>query len=237
MFVLVGCQDGKVDPIQKKAVDLPTAADAPFVQGKITLIGEWKEEVLRAGFVGKGKDGKNVANGCGLTFESFGSGESMTSETFRPQLSSIFNHAGSGLSFRHVKIAPGDYVVYVRRNEVPVAWQKVAVKEGDQLTFDVTIDPAKMGSIVVTLPDEEANAQLSLVNSSLVLIPMEFVQSETWIREAFEAGYVQVGNKTVTREGVPAGKYLVRRGKSEAEVEVAAGKESAITLVRKESKK
>jgi hypothetical protein len=206
------------------------------VRGKIVLVGDWKEEHLTAGFVGKGKDGKQYSNSCGLTFSSLGSGESMTSETFRPQLSTIFNHATNGLGFRHVKVAPGDYVVYVRRGEVPAAWKKVTVKEGDQLTADLTIDPAKLGSIVVTLPDEEANARLSLLNARLFLIPIEFAGSDVGIRDAFEAGPVEEGNKTVARKGVPAGKYLALRGKSQAEVEVAAGKESAVTLVRKESK-
>lgn len=242
MFVLVGCQDKKADPIQKAAVVPPNApntadaADAPSVRGKIALMGEWQEESLGAGFVGKGRDGKNFSNSCGTNFFSGGS-EWATSETFSPQLTSIFNHATNGLGFKHVKMAPGDYVVYVRRAKMPAAWKKVTVKEGDQLTVDLTIDPAKTGSIVVTLPDEEANAKLGLLNSSLYLIPIEFDRSEMWIRDAFEAGYVEEGNKTVVRKGVPAGKYLALRGKSEAEVEVAAGKESAITVVRKQSKK
>lgn len=237
MLILVGCQEKKPDPVQKPAGDSPNAADAPSVRGKVTIVGEWKDESLRAGFVGKGKDGKEYSNGCGHTFSSLGSGEWTTSETFKPQLTSMSNNAKDGLSYKHVKMAPGEYVVYVRRGEVPAAWKKVTVKEGDQLTVDLTIDPAKTGSIVVTLPDEEANAQLSLLNSSLFLIPMEFDRSEMWLRDAFAAGYVEVGNKTVTRKGVPAGKYLAVRGKSEAEVEVTAGKESAVTLVRKEAKK
>jgi hypothetical protein len=237
LFVLAGCQDRKAGPTPKTPADSPSAADAPSVRGKITLVGKWKDESLAAGFAGKGRDGKNYSNSCGLTFSSLGGGESITSETFKPQLTSLFNDATNGLGFKHVKMAPGDYVVYVRRGKVPAAWKKVAVKEGDQLTVDLTIDPAKMGSIVVTLPDEEASAKMSLINSSLFLIPIEFDRSEEWVRAAFEAGYVEVGNKTAARKGVPAGKYLALRGKSEAEVEVAAGKESAVTLVRKESKK
>jgi hypothetical protein len=243
VFVFAGCQDRKADPVQKppdptrKLADAPSAADAPSVRGKIMLIGEWRDEHFAAGFVGKPADGKQSSNACGLTFSSPGAGESMTSETFKPQLSTIFNDATSGLGFKHVKMAPGDYVVYVRREKVPAAWKKVTVKEGDQLTADLTIDPAKTGSIVVTLPDEEANEKLSLINSSLVLIPTEFDRSETWVRDAFEAGYVEEGNKTVARKGVPAGKYLALRGKSEAEVEVTAGKESAVTLIRKGPKK
>jgi hypothetical protein len=218
-------------------VAAPNAADAPFVRGKIVMTGEWKDESLTAGFVGKGRDGKELSNLCKLTFSSPGSGEWITSETFKPQLSSLFNDATNGLGYKHVKMAPGEYVVFVRRDQVPAAWKKVTVKEGEQLTADLTIDPAKTGSVVATLPDEEANAKLSLINSSLFLIPIEFDRSELWVRDAFEAGYVEEGNKTVGRKGVPAGKYLALRGKSEAEVEVAAGKESAITLVRKESKK
>ena len=239
LLVLVGCQgqDRKADPGKKTAEDSPNAADAPSVRGKILIVGQWKDESLRAGFVGKGKDGKSYSNGCQHTFSSPGAGEWVKSETFLPQLTSLSNHATEGLGFKHVKMAPGDYVVYVRRGKVPAAWKKVTVKEGDQLTADLTIDPAKTGSVVVTLPDEEANAQLSLISSSLYLIPTEIDSSERWARDAFEADYVEVGNKTAARKGVPAGKYLALRGKSEAEVEVAAGKESAVTLVRKESKK
>jgi hypothetical protein len=237
MFILVGCHDKKADQTQKSKVDSPNDVDAPSVRGKIMIVGEWREESLVAGFVGKDRDGKNFSNSCGLIFSSLGGGESITSETFKPQLTSIFNHTTNGLGFLHVKMTPGDYVVYVSREKVPAAWKKVTVKEGDQLTVDLTIDPAKMGSIIVTLPDEEANATMSLIDSSLLLIPIEFDRSEIWVRAAYEAGYVEKGNKTVAKKGVPAGKYLALRGKSEAEVEVAAGKESAITLVRKESKK
>jgi hypothetical protein len=237
LFVLVGCQYRKADPTQKAAADPPGAADAPSVGGKIMILGPWQEESLTAGFVGKGRDGKDFSNSCGLTFASSGSGESITSETFAPQLTSLFNSATTGPGFKHVKMAPGDYVVYVHRGKVPAAWKRVTVKEGDRLTVDLTIDPATTGSVVVTLPDDEANAKLSLLNSSLFLIPIEFDRSEMWVRAAFDAGSVEEGNKTAARKGVPAGKYLAVRGKSEAEVAVAAGKESAVTLVRKEAKK
>src|SRR5438552_3047720 len=109
LLVLLGCQDRKADPIQKPAVDPASAADAPAVRGKIVFMGEWQEESFTAGFVGKGRDGKNFSNACGLTFSSVGGGESVTSETFKPQLTSLFNHATNGLGFKHVKLTPGDY--------------------------------------------------------------------------------------------------------------------------------
>jgi hypothetical protein len=126
LLVLVGCQDRKAEPSRKTVVDSPNAAqaaDTPSVRGKIVIVGEWHDQSLDAGYVGKGKDGKQLANSCGVTFSSLGSGESITSETFKPQLTSILNDAANGLGFKHVKMAPGDYVVYVRREKVPAAWK------------------------------------------------------------------------------------------------------------------
>jgi hypothetical protein len=54
---------------------------------------------------------------------------------------------------------------------------------------------------------------------------------------AFDTVEVKKGQKTATVNDVPAGKYKVVRGKSEAEVEVVAGKSAAVTLVRTDSKK
>jgi hypothetical protein len=258
MFALVGCQDKKADPNQKSttpsnkadpgqktAAELPPGvvqgpmsyppperaalSGAPSVCGKIFVLGQWKDEWFTAGFAGKGRDGKQFSNLAGTKFSSLGSGQWATCGTFKPQLTTIFNDATSGMRFMHVKMTPGDYVVYVQREKTPAAWAKVTVKEGDELTADLTIDPAKTGSIVVTLPDEGAKIR------GLFLIPIEFERSG-WLHNAFEAGNVEQGKKTVERKGVPAGKYLVLSDKCQEEVEVMAGKESAITLVRKESK-
>src|SRR5262249_28445709 len=87
-FVLVGCQDKKTNLIQKPAVDPPNAVEPPSVGGKIMILGDWKDESLTVGFVGKGRDRKALSNSCGLTFTSIGAGESITSETFKPQLTS-----------------------------------------------------------------------------------------------------------------------------------------------------
>ncbi len=223
--------------IKKMAADPPDADDAPYVRGKIIMVGNWQKESLSAGFVGKGTNGKDSLNLAGTNFSPAGS-EFATSETFKPQLTSISNHATNGLGYKHVKMAPGDYNVYVRRGEVVAAWKKVTVKEGDQLTVDLTIDPAKMGSVVVTLPDEEANDKTETI---LSLVPLEFdrfdIPFDMWIRNACKVADVKMGNKTVTIDGIPAGKYRAVRGKSEAEVEVVAGKKTAGTLVRNVSKK
>ena len=49
----------------------------------------------------------------------------------------------------------------------------------------------------------------------------------------FNVATVKMGEKTVKVSGIPAGRYRAVRGADEAEVEVAAGKSVAVTLVRK----
>jgi hypothetical protein len=214
--------------VTKSATDALDADDAPYVQGKIAIAGAFKDVSLGAGFVGKATDGKQVSNMVGTRFSS-GGGESATSTSFKPQLTSLFNHPKNGLHYKHVKMAPGEHILYVRRDDVPAAWKKVSVKPGDELTVDLTIDPAQMGSLVVTLPDEEVNDKNEW---HLALVPFEFDAADFSIQYAFKAADVKAGNKTVTVKGVPAGKYRAVRGKSEATVEVTAGKEATVTLVR-----
>jgi hypothetical protein len=219
--------------VTRTAAEEPVADDAPYVRGKIGIVGKWQKTSLAAGFVSLGKDGKRSSNMAGTSFTP-GGNEWATSTTFKPQLTSTFNHATNGPGFKHVKMAPGDYLVYARWGEVVAAWKKVTVKANDQLTVDLTVDPAKMGSVVVTLPEEEAKDRSE---PNLYLVPLEFDRSDLWVRAAFRPAVVKPGSTTVTINGVPAGKYVALRGKSEAEVEVAAGKEAACTLVRNEPKK
>jgi hypothetical protein len=107
-------------------------------------------------------------------------------------------------------------------------------KEAGALRVDLSIDPAKTGELTVTLPDAEAKDQ---VRRPLLLIPAEIELAETAWSDAFQAAEVQPGEKTVSVAGVPAGKYRTIRGKSSAEVEVAAGKTAAVTLVQDEPAK
>jgi hypothetical protein len=217
----------------KTASDPLEADDAPFVRGNITVVGSPKEENLpvgfAAGFIGKGVDGNPHSNMTRMILDPKGPGGLATSLTFRPQLTSIASDNKGTLTYRHTRVPPGEYLVYVKRNTVPAAWQKITLKAGDQLTVDLTIDPAKGGEVVVTLPDEEANDKSDW---SLALYPISFGKSGSEYPFAFTAADVKSGQKTTKVARVPAGKYLAVRGNSHAEVEVVAGKSTAVTLVR-----
>ena len=53
----------------------------------------------------------------------------ITSLSFEPQITSLAN-TKTALTYRHTKVAPGEYVVYVRRDDGLAAWKKVTVKAG-----------------------------------------------------------------------------------------------------------
>ena len=130
-------------------------------------------------------------------------------------------------------MSPGEFVVYVCRNGVVADYKKVSLKEKDLLTVDLAIDPAKAGRVAATLSATEAMGQFD--SESFYLVPLEFDVS-VYIRSVFRAAAVGKGDRSVTLEGVPAGKYLAIHGKSEAKLEVVAGRETAITMKRVEPK-
>jgi hypothetical protein len=218
---------------KKTGNDPLDAEDAPYVHGTIAFVGPWTKENLAVGFVGKGTGGKEHSNMIG-TEVSAKSGGSATSTTFDPQLTSFTCDDKGHISYRHTRMPPGDYLVYARRNGVLATWREVSVKAGDQQAVDLTIDPAKTGELVVTLPEAEANDQ---VEWKLSLRPASLPIDVGTFHFAFDAAAVKKGQKSVTVKGVPVGKYLVTRGKSKGEVEVTAGKTAEVTLVRDEPKK
>jgi hypothetical protein len=219
--------------VKKTATDPLDADDAPYVRGKVTVAGPWKTEKLSVGFVGKGADGNSHSNHIGSNVTS-GEPTWMTNSGFEPQITSLTNDEKAGLMYRHTKVPPGEYWVYAKRGDVMAAWKKVTVKAGDQLTEDLTIDPAKTGELVVTLPDAEVAEK---DNWHLSVIPTEMNAEGLGWEYAFNAAEVKAGTKTVTVKGVPAGKYHVVRGQSEADVEVVAGKSTKVDLIRVAPKK
>jgi len=219
--------------VKKTPTDPLDADDAPYIQGAVKFVGPWKTEKLAVGFVGKSADGKKQPSnliGADVTSDR---PTSMTNTSYKPQETSLTNDPKAGPMFRHTKVPAGEYWVFAKRGDVMAAWKKVTVKEGDQLTVDLTIDPSKTGELEVTLPDAEVAEK---DNWHLSLVPAEMGPELGW-EYAFNAAEVKSGQKTVTVKGVPAGKYRVIRGQSQADAEVTAGKTTKVNLVRVAPKK
>jgi hypothetical protein len=214
---------------RKAATDPLDADDAPYVRGEIKFAGFLPEEMILAGFAGKGADGKEYSNSVGMPLYKDGKavGGSGTSTTFAPQLTTLMGADKQAPEYRHTHLPPGDYVVYVKVGAVVAAWKRLTVKTGDTTTVDLTVDPKTFGEVTVTIPAEEAKA---VSEFPLILIPAGMPELRS--HYAFQAADVKKDQTAVTVKGVPAGKYRAVRGESEAEVEVVAGKSAAVTLAR-----
>jgi len=202
--------------------------DAPYVHGKIIVKGNAKQEKLVAGFVGMGADGKPHSNSAGYPVQ-IGEPGFVTSSTFAPQLTSLTNTKEDGVAYRHVQMPPGDYLVYVQRNEIMFTYKRVKVKEGDQLTVDLTVDPSTAGDLVVTLPATQAK---SPTESFVSLIPFgsDLPNLGPGSEHYFRVATVKPGETKVTVGGVPAGSYWAVFGTLRNEIQVVAGKSTEVKL-------
>jgi hypothetical protein len=204
------------------------ADDAPYVQGKIVLKGAKKTEKLAAGLVGKRDDGIPYSNEAGFPVNIGEPSYSTIAGLVPTQLSTLAS-SEAGLAYRHTRVPPGDYLVYVRRDGLMAAWKRTKLKAGDQQTIDLTIDPAATGEVVVTLPAGPAAAASA---SSLALVPVAADLPELGLgsEQYFNVATVKAGEKRVIVSGIPAGKYRAVRGTDEAVVDVVAGASTPVTL-------
>jgi hypothetical protein len=238
--------NGVIDLVVKKPADTwikgefratyrksPTAPlgpeDAPYVQGRIVVKGAKKVEKLGAGYVGVGADGKPYSNEAAFPIDV---GEPVyipIPSSEKPSQLTWLASTGDGITYRHLNVPPGDYLVYLRHDTVMSAWKRIKLKDGDQQTIDLTIDPATTGEVVVTFPESAATdpAEMSL---SLVPAKADLPELGLGSEHYFNVATVKKGDKTVKVSGIPAGKYRAVLGTNEAEVEVLAGKSAAVTL-------
>ncbi len=209
------------------------AKDAPYVEGRIVIIGPLADKRIGAGFVGKGADGKRYSIEAEADFTPGNNSRSATGIFELPsQRTSAFENGPDGPGYSHVKMPPGDYLVYLKHGCVMLAWKKVTVKPGDRLTVDLTIDAAKTGSIVVAWPDD---AKFGADNRPLSLIPAELDGCDLIPSNVQTSLFVPKESKTLTLNGVPAGKYHVCSGfisADVADVEVKPDKEVTVKLPR-----
>ncbi|MFM7057304.1 MAG: hypothetical protein ACKO2P_10320, partial [Planctomycetota bacterium] len=126
--------------------------DAPYVQGRIDVPLSDEPTAISAVMLGQGADGRALSNSAGGNYVS-GEGGWVSSETFKPQITSVIADEQNGIQYRHVKLQPGEYLIGFEREDILVAWKLVTVNAQDQHTIDLSLDPATCGSLVVALPE------------------------------------------------------------------------------------
>lgn len=217
------------------------AKDAPYIQGRFVIIGTLPDKRVSAHLVGKGADGKRYVTDAGAdlsqahsrsgtnisALEAPSPGPTPASE--REGHATGFSDGPEGPGYRLVNVPPGDYLLYLESGYAMLAWKRVAVKPGDQLTIDLTFDEAKAGSIVVTWPDYQTFGTTSI---ALLVTPTELDGAD--LLPPNSQPLIYVGSKSLALKGLPAGKYHVRSWARSADVEVTPGKEAQAILVKTE---
>jgi hypothetical protein len=196
-------------------------ADAPYIQGKISILGKLENKFVEVGFAGVGKDGQRYSSSTDLDCGP-GSNNVGTSGNTK-----AFANGPDGPGFRHTKMSPGTYLVYVEQGGVYIAWKKVAVKPSDQLTVDLTIDPAKAGSINITWPHNE-----SWGGRPMRLIPVEFDGLKLFPPDNLPVIAVGPNLNWAILKNVPAGNYHLKTMEGVAnyddDVTVSPGKQATV---------
>lgn len=218
---------GPFKAVYRKSATAPLdESDAPFVHGKIQLKGNDKNWDIAVGFVGIGTDGKPHSNSAGFPLV-VGQGASMTNSLHAPQVTSLTNHITAGLIYRHLKIPPGNYLVFVRNGEAMFDWQRVTLQEHSQSKIDLKIDLAAAGEVKFTLPKVN-QPQVMTMTPTGVDIPDLGPDGHLFFAVARPKP-----DDTSATVSVPAGKYRATYGNAEAMVEVVAGKTIDVSLPSK----
>jgi hypothetical protein len=199
-------------------------SDAPFVHGKVIQKGNDKAHWdISVGFVGIGVDGKPYSNAAGFPVIA-GQGASVTSAMRAPQVTSFANHLTAGLIYRHWKVPPGDYLVFVRKDDAMFDWKRLSLQENSQIKLDLTIDLLNAGEVKFVLPKSSEPHVLAMVPAG---IDMPDLGPDAHL--FFTVARPKPGETTTTVQ-VPPGKYRAMFGKVEATVDVVAGKSIDVTL-------
>ena len=132
----------------------PQKRHRPYVHGRIGFSPP-EQRTLMAGYAGMGDDGEVYQNGAGLelTPRDAYSGGYVQSTTFRPRTTALWRDDEGSLHFRHVRLEPGNYILSIRWGDDLIAHQWQRVNKDSTLRWDVAIDLAESGSLLVEVPD------------------------------------------------------------------------------------
>jgi hypothetical protein len=201
------------------------------IEGSVTIKGDAnKPYQLSVSYLGHDAGGKPRGGHCGFSVTP-GTAASVSSSASR-----LESKEKGGIAFRHGNVAPGTYLVLLAWGERSLDWRWVEVKGPGDVRVDLTVDPAALGELEVSLPAgaKERRVQLLPLDkdgrlpekagraSALALQVGNYVPGAR--AEAPE------GQDKVTFRGVGAGSYRVVAGGAAADAAVKAGQTARVAL-------
>ncbi|MCX6359297.1 MAG: hypothetical protein NT029_05815 [Armatimonadetes bacterium] len=124
------------------------AASAGEVTGAVTILGRRPAE-LRAGYVGVTNAGENRSCFAGATLSS--TRGSVVCTTYKPRIS-VMEFDPAGIRFRHERVDPGTYFVYVRAGDTATFGRRVTVAAGQaKVSVPIQVDLRRLGALNVAV--------------------------------------------------------------------------------------
>lgn len=201
----------------------PGAEDVPFIQ--CTLSPPLKKDAsVSVGYVGRTAAGETIADGCGGTAAG-GGGGAVRSGSFAPRAATLrFEKFTPHFDF--TRLPPGRYLVYARVKDGPLAWAWAEVAAGGQVTTDLKLDGAGLGTVEVKVPPKTQSVRLIPADLGVPAPDEKFLDRLEFSLDL--DGEAKDGVATV--RNVPAGRYQVRAGDLRTGVQVTAGQTAKIEL-------
>lgn len=201
----------------------------PFIHGRIVF--EPKvEDWLTAGYTGLTKDGERQGNMAGTKVGPEKHGGWAESTTFEPRITRL-DISELPFKYRHVRVEPGTYLVYVKRGETYVAgrWVDVEPESGLELAFE--LQPEAGGSLEVAVPAEGPKASVSLLpldGWGELLGGMDDSQARSLAYAVDLKG--DVANGQARFDALHPGHYRVFFAKESRDVRIVKGETASVTF-------
>ncbi|MBA4189388.1 MAG: hypothetical protein C0467_15435 [Planctomycetaceae bacterium] len=201
----------------------PGEDDVPFIQGTITPPAK-KDQTVWVGYVGQLADGKVISDSAGSTaFDTGGGG--VRSQTYAPRMAGL-RFEKHVAKFDFVNLPPGRYLVHARLSDGPAGWVWANVAAGDRITTDLKLEAFKLGTVEVKVPTRVN--EVRLVPTDLGTPPPDANFLRTLANTLDLKGKAMDGVAKITN--VPVGKYQVRAGDLQADIEVVVDETVKVEL-------
>jgi hypothetical protein len=207
------------------------AVNGGQVHGRVSFKGQAaKEYSMTAGYVGSDATGKIQSGFVGTTIEPGGSG------FVKSGGSRLDSKEKDGVSFRHVQIPTGNYLVYIGWSKRALAWRWVEVKDKTDTAVDLTVDPENVGDLEVTISAGSKERRVEILplpgQGEAPVQPDKAIQVANQFAGYFRelSATVPSGQDRVSFAGLAAGRYRVFAGKTGKDVEVTAKSVARVNL-------
>jgi hypothetical protein len=201
------------------------------IAGGVTIKGDANKPYrLSVSYLGHDASGKSRGGHCGFSVTP-GTTASVSSSASR-----LESREKGGITFRHGNVTPGTYLVLLAWGDRSLDWRWVEVKGADEVRVDLTVDPAALGELEVTLPAGAKERRVHLLPLDKDgRLPAKAGRASSLAMQV--GNYVQgaraeapAGQDKVTFRGVRAGSYRVVAGGVTADAAVQAGQTARVAL-------